>query len=137
MPTDTSVERLWSPLWPCQQRPISDDSVRWNLPSTAVTFIPGARDFTVHDTLIITDGRSNCGADILASSQTLQQRSNVYALAIGLSSDPGATTEITSLVSNRDPRHLFSLANFMDFQDMVQKVRNRQNVTQCQQIVSN
>ena len=97
----------------------------------------GARSYSTHDTLVITDGQSNCGADILTSSRTLQQRSNVYALAIGLSSDRAAASEITSLVSNRDPRHLFSLANFRDFQDMIQNVRNRKSANQCQQIVNN
>ena len=95
----------------------------------------GARSYSTHDTLVITDGQSNCGADILTSSQTLQRRSNVYALAIGLSSDQDAASEITSLVSDRNPRHLFSLANFRDFQSMVQTVKDRQEVSQCQAIV--
>ncbi|KAK7108127.1 uncharacterized protein [Littorina saxatilis] len=97
----------------------------------------GARDYTVHDTLIITDGKSNCGADLLMSSQTLQQRSNVYALAIGLSSDQAARNEITSVVSDNDPGHLFSLANFLDFQDMVHRVQDRYDASQCQDIVVN
>ena len=61
----------------------------------------------------------------------------MYALAIGLSSDHAAASEITSLVSNRDPRHLFSLANFRDFQSMVQTVKDKQEVNQCQPIVAN
>ena len=97
----------------------------------------GARSYSTHDTLVITDGQSNCGADILTSSRTLQQRSNVYALAIGLSSDRAAASEITSLVSNRDPRHLFSLANFRDFRSMVQTVKDKQEASQCQPIVVN
>nr|KAG5710987.1 hypothetical protein BaRGS_013721 [Batillaria attramentaria] len=97
----------------------------------------GARDFAIHDTLIITDGQSNCGPDLLQSSLFLQQRSNVYALAIGLGNNADAAVEIQSVVSNQDPRHLFSLANFMDFQSMAEQLKTQSDPEKCQEIVVN
>nr|KAG5710986.1 hypothetical protein BaRGS_013720 [Batillaria attramentaria] len=97
----------------------------------------GARDFAIHDTLIITDGQSNCGPDLLQSSLFLQQRSNVYALAIGLGNNADAAVEIQSVVSNQDPRHLFSLANFKDFQSMAEQVKAQSDPEKCQEIAVN
>nr|KAG5710985.1 hypothetical protein BaRGS_013719 [Batillaria attramentaria] len=104
-----------------------------DLAYTAFSAKYGARDFAEHDTLLITDGQSNCGEDLVWESNELQQRSNVYALGIGIGNDPDAASEIQSIVSNQDPRHLFSLANFQDFEVMVRNVQAASD--KCQEIV--
>jgi hypothetical protein len=60
----------------------------------------------------------------------------VYALAIGLAGNPAAAAEVTSFVTDRDARHLFSLASFFRFQDMVRSVQSRQKPSNCQPITA-
>ena len=95
----------------------------------------GARDNVAHDTLLITDGHSNCNGDVRAASLSLQKYSNVYALGINVAQDSHAQREIESLVSNEDPRHLFSLANFQDFESMVRSISERSDEQDCLDLV--
>ena len=78
------------------------------------------------DTLILTDGQSNCNGKLANAAMTLQQNSNVYALAIGLASDTYAKAEISSLVSTSEPNdhRIFSLSNFEDFKEMTGKLES-------------
>lgn len=108
----------------------------YNTLSSISSFISsGARDYSQHDTLLITDGHSNCNEDVRAASLNLQTRSNVFAMAIGVGSDMDARHEIQTIVSSQDPRHLFSLANFQDFEDMVKLINTKKTVGACQDII--
>ena len=95
----------------------------------------GARDNVAHDTLLITDGHSNCNGDVRGAALSLQKYSNVFALGINVAEDSHAQREIESLVSNEDPRHLFSLANFQDFESMVKTISKRADDQDCLDIV--
>ena len=45
-----------------------------------------------------------------------------------------AKQEIQSIVSNKDPRYLFSLANFQDFESMIKSIRERADDQDCLEI---
>nr|KAG5703295.1 hypothetical protein BaRGS_025537 [Batillaria attramentaria] len=84
----------------------------------------GARPDTPNDTLVVTDGRANCGKDLLQSARLLQQRSQaVYALGIGIAGDVAARAQVTSLVTGEDPHHIFSLARYPDFKEMIDYIK--------------
>lgn len=80
----------------------------------------------IHDTLLVSDGHSNCGElTVQEGGQLLNTVSNVFALGVGLANDTQARMEVNSVVSNKDPRHIFSIERFQDFKDMVQSIRDR------------
>ena len=90
----------------------------------------------IHDTLLVTDGHSNCGEiTVQEGAQLLQNVSNVFALGIGLANDTEARWELNSVVSDSDPRHIFSLERFQDFKDMLFSIRERQQTLPCLPIV--
>lgn len=90
------------------------------------------RDFTVKDTLIVTDGQSNCGIDIRRAASELQHASNVFALGVGIAGKVKARDEVKSVVSMQDPHHIFSLAKFADFKAMVENLKkNRATNNPC------
>ena len=66
---------------------------------------------------------------------SLQKFSNIFALGINVAQDSHAQREIESLVSNEDPRHLFSLANFQDFESMVHSLKEMSNAEDCLPVV--
>lgn len=99
--------------------------------------VSGARANITKDTLLITDGRANCGADVVKSAQLLSHRSaSVYALAIGIADDASARQQITSIVKNQDPHHIFSLARFSDFKTMINYLLSRKMDQACIPFVS-
>ena len=97
----------------------------------------GARVDKPNDTLIITDGHANCGANLLDSAQLLQNRSkSIYALGVGIAGDVAARAQVTSLVTNEDPHHIFSLARYVDFKEMIEYIKYRQDGQTCTPIIS-
>ncbi|KAL8579631.1 hypothetical protein ACOMHN_025583 [Nucella lapillus] len=92
------------------------------------------REHVQRDTLILTDGHSNCQENLVqALTQDLRNVSNIFALGIGLYDDEGeekekeedllkARQEIQDMVSKQDPRRIFSLADFQDFGQMTRTV---------------
>ena len=52
-----------------------------------------------------------------------------------MAQDSHAQREIESLVSNEDPRHLFSLANFQDFESMLRSLKEMSNAEDCLPLV--
>ena len=96
----------------------------------------GARPHVIHDTLLVTDGHSNCGEiSIQQGARLLQGVSHVFALGVGLANDTEARWELNSVVSDSDPRHIFSLARFQDFKDMLESIGERQKTLPCLPIV--
>ncbi|KAK7094910.1 sarcoplasmic reticulum histidine-rich calcium-binding protein-like isoform X2 [Littorina saxatilis] len=96
----------------------------------------GSRPGVAHDTLIVTDGHSNCGdVTIQEGAQLLQNVSNVFALGVGIANDTEARWELNSVVSNSNPRHIFSLARFQDFKDMLESIEDRQETLPCFPII--
>nr|KAG5706666.1 hypothetical protein BaRGS_005736 [Batillaria attramentaria] len=103
-----------------------------------VIFTPehGARPEVVHDTLLLTDGHSNCGeVTVQEGAQLLHSVSNVFALGVGIANDTEARWELNSVVSNNEPRHIFSLERFQDFKDMMDSIKERQKTLPCLPIV--
>lgn len=66
----------------------------------------------------------------------LHNVSNVFALGVGVANDTAARWELNSVVSNRDPRHIFSLLRFQDFKDMLQSIQHRRGQDSCLPIVA-
>ncbi|PVD28819.1 hypothetical protein C0Q70_11414 [Pomacea canaliculata] len=97
----------------------------------------GVRADTPNDTLLVTDGHANCGANLLEAAQRLQKRSkSVYALGIGIAKDAAARSQVTSVVSNEDPHHIFALERYVEFKDMISFIRDKQQGKPCVPIVS-
>lgn len=89
-----------------------------------------------NETLIVTDGHANCGANLLESAEILATRSrSIYSLGIGIAGDVTARAQVTSLVTNQDPHHIFSLARYMDFKEMVDYIKYRQDGQTCTPIL--
>ncbi|ESO96193.1 hypothetical protein LOTGIDRAFT_160181 [Lottia gigantea] len=100
-------------------------------------FVPenGMRDYTVKDTLLVTDGQSNCGLDLRYTvARWLQPKTNVWALGIGLKSSLSARREVESVVTGKDDKHIFSLEKFGDFKQMIENVKARSANDLCQPI---
>ncbi|XP_064608892.1 integrin alpha-X-like [Liolophura sinensis] len=76
---------------------------------------------SVKEVLVLTDGHSNCGAALPNAVRRLQVKAFVFALAIG---DYGISgkAEIESMVSRPLIDHIFSLANFIEFRNMVNEI---------------
>jgi hypothetical protein len=68
-------------------------------------------------------------------AQLLHNVSNVFALGVGLANDTAARWELNSVVTNHEPRHIFSLARFQDFKDMLDSIQRRQGEQPCLPIV--
>ncbi|KAK7108129.1 hypothetical protein V1264_015921 [Littorina saxatilis] len=75
------------------------------------------------DTLLITDGQSNCDGNVTEAARQLQEVSTVWALGINVQDNPGAKAEIQSIVSRNDPYHIFSLGRFADFETMIENIK--------------
>nr|KAG5710984.1 hypothetical protein BaRGS_013718 [Batillaria attramentaria] len=82
-----------------------------------------------HDTLLITDGKSDCQEDLLALSQRLQTRSNISAIAVGLGNEMEARAELQTVVSNQNPRRIFPLADYMDLEAMMAMLADTRGAT--------
>ncbi|XP_055958033.1 collagen alpha-1(XII) chain [Patella vulgata] len=97
--------------------------------------VNGMRDYTVKDTLLVTDGQSNCGVDLHYTVSTfLQKKSKVWALGVGLATSPAAKKEVESVVTDRNAKHIFSLAQFTDFKAMIDNIKARGTSDPCQKI---
>lgn len=96
----------------------------------------GSRPDVVHDTLLLTDGHSNCGeVTVQEGAQLLRSVSNIFALGVGIANDTEARWELNSVVSNNEPRHIFSLERYEDFKDMTRSIHERQKTVPCLPIV--
>lgn len=94
----------------------------------------GARANVPNDTLVITDGHANCGADLVQATGKLQERSkSIYALGIGIANDVVAKAQVKSLVTNSDDHHIFSLARYINFKEMIDYIHK--NGKKCTPIV--
>jgi len=89
---------------------------------------------SVKDVLVLTDGLSNCGADVAKMAAKLKIQSNVFGLLIGSYTYPGVT-EIENLVSTPSNNHIFSLQYFNHFLEMVTRIMSPQNTFPCVPLV--
>jgi len=89
---------------------------------------------SVKDVLVLTDGLSNCGADVAQMAAKLKVQSNVFGLLIGSYTYPGVT-EIENLVSTPSNNHIFSLQYFNHFLEMVTRIMSPQNTFPCVPLV--
>lgn len=71
--------------------------------------------------LILTDGLSNCGGDVIEAAKQLQDTADVFALVIGSFSDSGMD-ELTKYVSEPVGKHLFAVKQLQDFRLLVETV---------------
>lgn len=76
---------------------------------------------SVKEVLVLTDGHSNCGHRLPEAVRRLQVKAFVFALAIG-NYGPSGKAEIESMVSRPLIDHIFSLANFIKFRDLVDEI---------------
>lgn len=81
------------------------------------------------EVLILTDGRSNCGGDVLASALKLQRKATVFSLLIGTYSSRGVR-EVLNYVTTPAPNHLFAIKTYQGFDDLISLLKTQNNM-QC------
>ncbi|KAK7105861.1 collagen alpha-1(XXI) chain-like isoform X1 [Littorina saxatilis] len=86
---------------------------------------------TTSHTLLITDGMSNCGGDVRHASQQLQEVSTVWAVGINATENSEALTGLTSIVTTEDPRYLFTLDTFLDFENVMEAIKDKRQGDVC------
>ncbi|XP_053383500.1 integrin alpha-X-like [Mercenaria mercenaria] len=82
------------------------------------------------EVLILTDGHSNCGGDVLASALKLRGKAKVFSLLIGSFSQSGLN-EILNYVTTPAPNHLFAIKTHQGLDQLMSLLRSQSSLVPC------
>lgn len=61
----------------------------------------------------------------------LQEVSTVWAVGINATENSEALTGLTSIVTTEDPRYLFTLDTFLDFENVMEAIKDKRQGDVC------
>ncbi|CAH1789206.1 unnamed protein product [Owenia fusiformis] len=81
------------------------------------------------EVLLVTDGKSNCGHDIVKEAEKLRTIATVYTVGIGEFNNKYAKAELETVVSAPKYNHAFNVPDERGFLEMLHRVETRLNET--------